>query len=261
MDNKRQKHRIHRSINRILLGLIFVFIVGATAIFLRLYVIASYHVSTPSMEPTIMPGDYILVNQLLLGARYFKKNVVKRVPGFCKIKRNDILVFNFPHLESMDIDVSVHYVKRCVAIAGDSLYIKNGFYRVIGLPDTLGFVDYQLRLSVLDRSFLPWGSWRTIPKDPLHEWTVKEMGPIYIPERGDTVPLSKYNIGLYSDAIAYESKQKIEIRADTILLEKSQLVIMFSKIITISWLVTMSLTLPIRGIGDCCLRIILLAKR
>lgn len=199
-------------------------------IFLRLYVIASYHVSTSSMEPTIMPGDYILVNQLVLGARYFKEEtdsdgkirvVAKRIPGLRKVKRNDILVFNLPKLESMDMDVSVHYVKRCVAIPGDTFYIQHGFYRVQGVADTLGYLDYQLRFSVMDRSTIPWGAWRTAPMDSLHQWSVKDMGPLYLPKAGDRVPITLHNIGLYKNAMMYESNQQVWISRDTIYLGKT----------------------------------------
>jgi signal peptidase I len=221
------KKRLHRLGSSILTILIVLLSAALLAVFLRLFVVASYHVSTSSMEPTIMPGDYILVNQLVLGARYFKDEtgqdgkkevVAKRVPGLRKVKRNDVLVFNLPLLESMDMDVSVHYVKRCVAIPGDTFYIRNGFYRVKGVPGVLGYVDYQLRFSVVDRSFVPWGSWRAAPKDSLHDWTIKNMGPFYIPKKGDKVFLSVKNIGLYKDAIAYETKQLVRVLSDTILL-------------------------------------------
>lgn len=216
-----------RWLKTMLTALTVLLFAAVLAVFLRLYVVASYHVSTSSMEPTIMPGDYILVNQLALGARYFreetdadgtKRMVARRVPGLRKVKRNDILVFNLPKLESMDMDVSVHYVKRCVAISGDSLCIENGFYRVKGVSDTLGYVDYQLRLSVLDRSAFPWGAWRTVPMDSLHQWTVKDMGPFYLPKAGDRVQLSIENIGLYKNAMMYESNQQVRVVSDTILL-------------------------------------------
>ena len=227
VNNRRAwKKRFYRFGTRFLKGMLLLFLVAMLVVFLRLYVMASYHVSTSSMEPTIMPGDYILVNQLVLGARYFKEEtniqgqkemVAKRVPGFRKVKRNDILVFNLPRLESMDMDISVNYVKRCVAIPGDTFYIRNGFFRVKGLDEIVGYVDYQLRFSVVDRSFLPWGSWRAAPKDSLHDWTIKEMGPYYIPGKGDTVQLSVFNIGLYREAIEYETKQMVQVKSDSIL--------------------------------------------
>jgi signal peptidase I len=74
-----------------------------------------------------------------------------RFPGFEKIDRNEIVVFNWPvdtvrfffdrsniHVDK-PIDKRSNYVKRCVAIPGDSLEIKNGYIYINGertvLPD------------------------------------------------------------------------------------------------------------------------------
>jgi len=74
-----------------------------------------------------------------------------RFPGFQKIKRNDIVVFNWPadtvqqffkvpdHRIRKPIDKKSNYVKRCVGIAGDTLSIINGYVYIDGkktvLPD------------------------------------------------------------------------------------------------------------------------------
>jgi len=74
-----------------------------------------------------------------------------RMPGFQKIERNDIVVFSWP-VDTVEqffkktnrrirkpIDKKSNYVKRCVAIAGDSLEIKDGYIYINGertkLPD------------------------------------------------------------------------------------------------------------------------------
>jgi signal peptidase I len=84
---------------------------------------------------------------------YLKKPQIPylRIPGFQKIKRNDIVVFNWPAdtLFNMyiaadkkyekPIDKKTNYVKRCVGIAGDSLEIRDGYVFINGkqtvLPD------------------------------------------------------------------------------------------------------------------------------
>lgn len=221
MNKSNKKKRYSKLAGIAFSGILMLFVTALISLLLRLFVVASYHVSTSSMEPTIMPGDFILVNQLVLGARYFKEETnkngekvfsAKRIPGFRKVRRNDILVFNYPHLESMDIDVSEDCIKRCVAIPRDTFLIYNGLYRVKGLSDTLGYVNYQLRLSALNCSFMSWGVYHTYPKDSLHHWTIKDLGPYYIPGKGDTIKLSVQNIGLYREAIVYETKQSVQIR-------------------------------------------------
>ncbi|GHT07513.1 hypothetical protein FACS189426_01060 [Bacteroidia bacterium] len=79
------------------------------AIILRIFVLSSFHIPTPSMEPSVLAGDYIIVNKLAYGARIVKNfNFMKggkfetfRVKGFGKVKRNDVIVFNFPYSDWM----------------------------------------------------------------------------------------------------------------------------------------------------------------
>lgn len=61
-------------------------------------------IPTDSMTPAIEPGDYIMVNKLYKGARFYKQLKFEsgktpetfRVPGYSSIRRNDIVVFNLP---------------------------------------------------------------------------------------------------------------------------------------------------------------------
>ena len=91
------------------------------------------------MHGTLWEGDYVLVNKIAYGPRLpikplaINKNYIDwhfpylRLPGYSKIKRNDVLVFNYPPEEdSLPIDIKQEYVKRCVAIAGDSIKLVNG---------------------------------------------------------------------------------------------------------------------------------------
>jgi signal peptidase I len=66
-----------------------------------------------------------------------------RIPGFQSVNNNDIVVFNWPAdtvkqffkqdlAQYKPIDKKSHYVKRCVAIAGDSLEIKQGIVYING---------------------------------------------------------------------------------------------------------------------------------
>ena len=58
-------------------------------LFLLVFVYASFRIPTDSMEPTLVPGDYVLVNKLLIGPRLFnltealegKRVNIRRLPG------------------------------------------------------------------------------------------------------------------------------------------------------------------------------------
>jgi len=67
-------------------------------------VVARVRVENISMEPTLMPGEFILVNKLA-----FKLN---------DIHRGDIIVFHFPQNQKED------YIKRVIGLAGDTITVR-----------------------------------------------------------------------------------------------------------------------------------------
>jgi len=101
-------------------------------------------VPSSSMENSLKAGDIILVSKLRYGPRmpyspfevpwinllfYMNKQAranidsvwfdYKRLKGFSGIKRNDVIVFNFP------VQKDIFYVKRCVGLPGEEFSIKN----------------------------------------------------------------------------------------------------------------------------------------
>ena len=121
---------------------------------LQIFVVSSYYIPSESMEPTLIPGDYVLVNKLAYGARLFNLNAAAerktftmyRTWGYDTIKRNDIIVFNNPYPNTrkrMEFDLMKYYVKRCVALPGDSFEISRGRYKVRGCQQDLGNITQQ----------------------------------------------------------------------------------------------------------------------
>ena len=74
------------------------------AALLRLFIVDFYSIPSDSMYPTIEPGDFIVVNKMYMGARFYKNfdfldgahPETVRTPGYTSLKRNDVIVFNFP---------------------------------------------------------------------------------------------------------------------------------------------------------------------
>lgn len=131
-------------------------IVAATLI--RWASFEAFTIPTPSMEGSLLIGDYLFVSKLHYGARtpntplqiplthqsiwFTADNEGKggkksysdaiqlpyfRLPGFSKLQNNDVFVFNYPDDHTHDpVDLKTNYIKRCVAIAGDKLEIKKG---------------------------------------------------------------------------------------------------------------------------------------
>ncbi|NTW32236.1 MAG: signal peptidase I [Bacteroidetes bacterium] len=112
-------------------------------LFIRVFIFESYVIPTTSMEKTLVEGDYILVSKLNYGARtpitlfsvpFFNNQIYSekvqlpyfRIIGFSNIKVNDVIVFNYPLEDEKPIDKRTPFVKRCVALAGDTVKIKDG---------------------------------------------------------------------------------------------------------------------------------------
>ncbi len=208
-------------------------IIGAAILFavcLRVFFFASFKIPTPSMRPAILSGDYILVNKLIVGPRVYKNaNFLKggkieyfRLKGLREIRKNDVLVFNYPYSDpdKLEPDPEVFYVKRCLAVPGDTLSVVNGFYRVNDSTDTLGCYAFQLKLSERADSAFRDDVFHCFPYDTLHQWTVKNFGPLYVPGKDDTLPLTRQNLSLYGKLVEYETGQPVSARNDTVYVGK-----------------------------------------
>lgn len=179
---------------------------------IRTYVFEAYTIPTPSMEKSLLVGDYLFVSKMAYGPKTpetplaipFVHHTIPilnmksytewislpmlRLPGFGNVERNDVVVFNFPAgdtviLEHQDgtysqivreiaeefrkkdlqgqkkiksakqyfeigrdyvwenmnvvtrpVDKRENYVKRCIAIPGDTITIKNGDLSINGEP-------------------------------------------------------------------------------------------------------------------------------
>jgi signal peptidase I len=80
------------------------------ALALRAFVVEAFSIPSGAMMPTVMPGDHIFVRKLLLQPR-----------------RGDVAVFRFP------LDTEVKYIKRIVAIAGDTVEQRRGQLLINGV--------------------------------------------------------------------------------------------------------------------------------
>ncbi|MBN1684149.1 MAG: signal peptidase I [Gammaproteobacteria bacterium] len=84
---------------------------------IRSFVIQPFRVPTGSLEPTVLPGDFLLVNQFIYGLRLPVLNT--KILNISEPKRGDIVVFRFP------AKPSVNYVKRVIGLPGDHIIYKN----------------------------------------------------------------------------------------------------------------------------------------
>ncbi|MGB3075856.1 MAG: signal peptidase I [Chitinophagales bacterium] len=119
------------------------------AIIIRAFLMEAFTIPTASMEKSLLIGDFLFVSKMHYGARIpqtpisfpFVHNTLPftngnsylewitipylRLPGFQKIRNNDVVVFNYPMEDFRPVDKRENYIKRCIAIAGDTLEIRD----------------------------------------------------------------------------------------------------------------------------------------
>ncbi|MCF8391282.1 MAG: S26 family signal peptidase [Bacteroidales bacterium] len=129
-------------------ALIFAFVAVAL---INIYLFQNYKIPTPSMESTMLVGDHLYVSKVSYGPRApitpisfpFAQNRLgntetyltwiqqdyKRLKGFGKVKRNDIVVFNFPAGDTVVLEntaVSYYSIVRSTAMEARMNDINSG---------------------------------------------------------------------------------------------------------------------------------------
>lgn len=120
----------------------------------RTFAFQAFRIPSSSMELTLLPGDFLFINKFAYGAQVPFSDL--RLPGYTDPKPGDIIVFQFPENPRQD------YIKRCVAVGGDTVEVR----------DKVVFVNGQRQ----DDSF-------TIHGDPVIEpyGPRDQMDPIVVP--------------------------------------------------------------------------------
>jgi signal peptidase I len=207
-NKKADQPRKKKSKGREWVDAIIFAVVAATII--RVFFIEAYTIPTGSMEKSLLVGDFLFVSKVNYGARIpmtpiafpFAHHTMpvtgtkaywegvqwkyRRLPGLSDIKRNDVVVFNFPEgdtvaLEQQDqnyyqlvrdmghaavnsqytvvsrpVDKRENYIKRCIAIGGDEISMKNGLVYVNGKAEPLkntGQISYVIQLKTADVNY------------------------------------------------------------------------------------------------------------
>jgi len=191
------------------------------ALGIRVFLCNFYVIPSDSMEPGIVPGDFILADKWTYGGRIFKSfkfdrdsdPPVVRVPGFRSVRRNDVVVFNFPYRSkwyTIRMNLEQIFVKRCIGLPGDSISAVGGFYHIAGLVDTLGNIAGQKQM-VNHRLSLDSVIIRAATFDRSLMWDIFDFGPFYIPAAGVTIRLTPENFKLYRKLIVFETRATVRL--------------------------------------------------
>ena len=271
--------------------------------FINIFIFQNYQIPSSSLEKSLLVGDYLFVSKLSYGPRVPNTPVAfplvqntlpffncksyldwpewdyKRVKGLGHVKRNDIVVFNFPagdtvalkvqnpdyyHLVEQygreaillnkadfgdviyrPVDKRENYVKRCIGMPGDTIEIRDNQVYIDGVaaknPEKMQlnyFVETdgsmlseeQFRLldvSKADRVLIdgsynpqymsmlniqPNANGQYNPVDYQTGWSRDNYGPLWIPKKGTTIPLTERNIALYKRCIVNYEHNKLEVK-------------------------------------------------
>ena len=108
----------------------------AAAMILRILVVQAFRIPTGSMKDTLLVGDFLLVNKFIYGVRtpdHIPLVNVKvpyfRLPALKEPKPGNIIVFKYP------LDTKLDYIKRCIAVGGQTVEVRKGYVYVDGKPE------------------------------------------------------------------------------------------------------------------------------
>ena len=87
-------------------------------LFVRAFFVEAFKIPSGSMERTLLPGDFLLVDKLAYGAQVPFTSL--HIPGYRTPQRGDVIVFQYP------LDETKTYVKRLVGLPGDTLAMREG---------------------------------------------------------------------------------------------------------------------------------------
>ena len=166
-----------------------IFYIIITVLLIKVTVLEAYIVPTGSMENTIMTGDFLIGSRFVYGMRtpdwlgipytdvgffipYYK------FPAFRVPKVGDVLIFKYPR------DKYVKYVKRCVAGPGDTLeVIDKKLY--VNREEVVMWENGKYLTPSMQKQFkqpdIFLSSENNINRD--------NLGPIYVPKKGDVFPI------------------------------------------------------------------------
>jgi signal peptidase I len=116
------------------------------AFVIKTSIVEAYKIPSSSMEDTLLVGDFLLANKFVYGARipFFGW----RLPAFKDPDPGDVVIFKVP------IDRSTNYIKRCVAIEGQVVEIKDKELYIDGIrfpdPEFSKYTDSRIHPAGAD---------------------------------------------------------------------------------------------------------------
>lgn len=138
VPKKRQKSLLREYIDTAVYAVVL-------TLLLRVFVVQAFRIPSGSMLETLQIGDFLFVNKFEYGAKIPFTNW--RLPGFGKPAPGHVIVFQYPQ------DPRKDYIKRCVAVGGQTVEIRDKDLFVDGVERNEPYAkhgDPQIRPSEFD---------------------------------------------------------------------------------------------------------------
>lgn len=116
---------------------------------LKSCIVDAYAIPTASMSTTLLPGDYVMVNKFLYGARTPESILSLPLPHFrfppvSRVKRGEVIVFLFPGEPDDVVPARKEFVvKRCVALPSDTVEIAQSNLIINGYREPHSFSQFD----------------------------------------------------------------------------------------------------------------------
>lgn len=115
------------------------------ASFLMFFFIQAFKIPSGSMRNTLYEGDHLFVNKFIYGF-HIPFSDGKRFASLRSVAQGDIVVFRCPPealtTSEKEAGIKKDYIKRCVAVAGDKVEVKDKKLYVNGIPLDEPYVNY-----------------------------------------------------------------------------------------------------------------------
>ena len=210
------------------------------ATLIQIYWFQAFVIPTGSMESTLMAGDYIIVNVVVFNfpegdtvvleraAESYYQMLLSNEFGRSEAERRRNIAKQYT-VVTRPLDKKENYIKRCVAVAGDTLEIKEGRVYTNGeleseIPNKQYYYDIynkttgRVQTNCLLRdtelknyadttryrlSLSPgYAGEALIPHSVKTNWTLDNFGPVWVPKAGESIELNDYNVAMYGRCIA-----------------------------------------------------------
>lgn len=144
-ENPNKKSTVREYYEALLIAIVFVN-------FVRIFAFQAFKIPTGSMEDNLKIGDHIIVNKFIYGAN--ASPLAQKLFPLREIRRGDIVVFRYPEIPEQD------FVKRIVALPGDTIHIDGKRLLVNGKPIDEPYVVHTDDKVIPNQPFLP-DKWRS----------------------------------------------------------------------------------------------------